>query len=121
MPDAVVRLIIAAFPEPDGAGCALEAVRRARDSAPGEILDAAAVTRCPDGTLLMQGAAEVVAGGGFAVSAVMGAVLGLLGTAGRVRPRARPAPRRRGCGPPPSPKGSSAAWPPCSPPPAPRC
>lgn len=78
MPDTFLQLIAAAFRDGAGAPRALEAVLRARTRLPHGILDAAAITRADDGSLLLHGAAER-AGGGFAVSPVMGVVLGLLG------------------------------------------
>src|SRR4051812_7260345 len=81
MPDIFIQLIAAAFRDRAGAPRALEAVLRAREGLPQGILDAAAVTRAEDGTLLLQCAAERVPAGGFAVAPITGVVLGLLGGA----------------------------------------
>lgn len=81
MSDLFLQLIAAAFRDRTGAPRALEAVLRARAGFPHEILDAAAVTRGEDGTLLLQCAAEPVPAGGFALAPVTGVVLGLLGGA----------------------------------------
>ena len=78
MADVFLQLIAAAFQDHAGASRALEAVLRARARLPQGILDAVAVTRAGDGSLLLQGAAERTEGTGFAVSPVTGVVLGLL-------------------------------------------
>src|SRR4051794_22494105 len=78
MPDVFLQLIAASFQETADAPRALEAVLRARAGLPRGILDAAAVTRAADGSLLLQGAAERAEGSGYAVSSVTGVVLGLL-------------------------------------------
>ncbi|HEX6749550.1 MAG TPA: hypothetical protein VF092_19805 [Longimicrobium sp.] len=79
--DMFVQLIAAAFRDRTGASRALDAVLRARAHLPRGILDAAAITRGPDGALLVQAAAERAGDGGFAVWSVTGVVLGLMGGA----------------------------------------
>jgi len=89
--DIFLQLIAAAFHDRAGAPRALDAVLRAREGLPLGILDAAAVTRAEDGSLLLQCAAEPVPGGGFAVLPLTGVVLAVLGGAAALEAAPHPA------------------------------
>lgn len=78
MPEHALQLIVATFADRTGAPRALHAVLRARARVPGGILDVVSVTRSAGDGLLLQGAAEPLRTGGFAVSAAMGRILELL-------------------------------------------